>query len=114
LAGVVDLAAADGLALGGDAVARLLGGDAEAVPDHFRMASPAALLPLGASQFLIHGLEDSVVPPAMSEAYVGAARQAGDDAHYIALAGVGHREVIDPGGAAWENAREQLKSTFAR
>jgi acetyl esterase/lipase len=114
LAGVVDLAAADVSSVGGDAVARFLGGDAKLVPDRFRMASPAALLPLGVPQFLIHGLQDSVVPPAMSEAYAAEACQAGDDAHYIALPGVGHREVIDPAGAAWDNAREQLERTFAR
>jgi len=114
LAGVVDLIAADTSAVGGDAVARLLGGGAGAVPDRFAMASPAALVPLGVPQALIHGLLDTVVPPSMSEAYATLARHGGDDAHYVALAGVGHREVIDPRGAAWGKASDHLERVFAR
>jgi acetyl esterase/lipase len=113
LAGVVDLATAAASAVGGDAVARLLGGDARAVPDRYRMASPAALIPLGVPQILIHGLRDSVVPPAMSEAYAASARQVGDDARYIALPGVDHRGVIDPRRGAWEHASDHLESAFA-
>jgi acetyl esterase/lipase len=112
LAGVVDLTAADGLGVGGDAVARLLGGGEAERPDRYRMASPAALLPLGVPQTLIHGLDDTTVPPTMSESYAKAAREADDYARYVPLLGVGHREVIDPGGAAWEQAVIQLEGVF--
>ncbi len=112
LAGVVDLDAADAAAVGGDAVERLLGGTRMQVPDNYRMASPAALLPLGVPQVLIHGLSDTTVPASMSEVYATEARAAGDDARYIALPGIGHREVIDPRSGAWEQAVVQLESTF--
>jgi acetyl esterase/lipase len=111
LAGVVDLAVADASGVGGDAVAKLLGGRDQA-SDRMRMASPAALVPLGVPQVLIHGLDDTVVPPSMSEHYAQQAAEAGDEARYIALPGVGHREVIDPGGAAWEQASAQLEIMF--
>lgn len=64
-------------------------------------------------QILIHGLRDSVVPPAMSEAYATRARQAGDDARFIALPEVDHRDVIDPRRGAWEHVADQLEVTFA-
>jgi acetyl esterase/lipase len=112
LAGVVDLVAADGSGVGGDAVARLLGGGGAQVPDRFALASPAALVPLGVPQILIHGLADTVVPPSMSEIYGKRAREAGDDARYIPLPGVGHRQVIDPRGPAWERLSVQLGEIF--
>jgi acetyl esterase/lipase len=112
LAGVVDLGAAEAAGVGGDAVERLLGGTGAQVPDLYRMASPAALLPLGVPQVLIHGLADTTVPASMSEAYGVSARAAGDDARYIGLPGVGHREVIDPRCPAWEQALVQLESSF--
>jgi len=113
LAGVVDLCEADAVGLGGGAVARLLGGPAAKKPNEMAAASPAALLPLGVPQVLIHGLADTVVPPSMSEAYVARARAAGDDAVYVALDGVDHRQVIDPGTVAWEHVSRHLETTFA-
>jgi acetyl esterase/lipase len=113
LAGVVDLAVAAGSAVGGDVVAKLLGGaNAEVRQQRMAMASPAALLPLGVPQILIHGLDDTTVPPSMSERYVGQAVAAGDDARYIPLPGVGHREVIDPRNLAWEAASTHLAALF--
>jgi acetyl esterase/lipase len=114
LAGVVDLAAAQSSGLGGGAVTGLLGGEEPQFPERYRRASPSALLPLGVPQILIHGLRDTVVPPSMSERYVERAREAGDDARYIPLAGVGHREVIDPHGAVWDELSAQLEDLLGR
>jgi acetyl esterase/lipase len=112
LAGVVDLAAADASGVGGDAVARLLGGGSSEVPERFGVSSPAALVPLGVPQVLIHGGGDTVVPASMSEDYVARARAAGDDALYVALEGVGHRDVIDPQGPAWAETSAHLERLF--
>ncbi len=73
LAGVVDLRRGAELGLGGGAVSRFMGGSFEAHPDRYESSSPAALLPLGARQVLVHGLSDTVVPPAMSSDYARAA-----------------------------------------
>jgi dipeptidyl aminopeptidase/acylaminoacyl peptidase len=57
---------------------------------------------LGVPQLLIHGLNDTVVPPSMSERYVEQALEVGDDARYLPLSGVGHRELISPQGVTWD------------
>jgi acetyl esterase/lipase len=101
LAGVVDLERGAELGLGGGAVVRFMGGSFEEHPDRYRSSSPAALLPLGIRQVLVHGLSDTVVPPSMSSDYERAARDAGDDARYVPVTGVGHRGLIDPAGPAW-------------
>jgi dipeptidyl aminopeptidase/acylaminoacyl peptidase len=101
LAGVVDLARAHALGLSADATGDLLGGAPEAVPERYAAASPAALLPLGAPQVLVHGTADDSVPFALSEGYVEAARAAGDEATLLALPGTGHFEVIDPRAREW-------------
>jgi len=98
LAGVLDLERAVALGLGAGAVSRFLGGSPDEHPERYRSSSPSALLPLGVPQVLVHGLSDTVVPPSMSEDYQRAAVEAGDEACYAPLVGVGHREVIDPTG----------------
>jgi acetyl esterase/lipase len=102
LAGMGDLTDAARRGLGGGAVDAFLGGTPAAVADRYRVASPVEHLPLGVPQVLVHGLADTVVPPEMSSEYVDTARAAGDDATYVALAGVGHRAVAAPRGPAWD------------
>jgi acetyl esterase/lipase len=114
LAGVVDLAAAEASGAGGDAVTRFLGPRPSRVPDLLAMTSPAALLPLGFPQILIHGLDDTVVHPSMSERYVDQAEAAGDKARYVPLPGIGHRELIDPRRTPWEEITATLEDAFAR
>jgi pimeloyl-ACP methyl ester carboxylesterase len=65
------------------------------------MASPAALLPLGVPQHLVHGGHDDIVPFAMSRSYVDAAWRAGDEAVLDRLDKSGHFELIDPESSAW-------------
>jgi acetyl esterase/lipase len=108
LAGVADLERAAGLGLGGGAVPALLGGGPQAHPDRYAIASPAALLPLGVPQVLVHGVDDTTVPPSMSERYAARAVAAGDDATYVPVDDVDHMGVIDPGSAAWAPTRAAL------
>src|SRR5205085_11397911 len=62
LAGVVDLEMAWRLNLSNGAVIGLLGGSPRTMPERYAVASPAALLPLGIPQVVIHGTEDDSVP----------------------------------------------------
>jgi dipeptidyl aminopeptidase/acylaminoacyl peptidase len=110
LAGVVDLAEASRRGLGNGVTDELLGGTPETVPDRYARASPLELLPLGVRQILVHGTEDGAVPFDLSERYVDAAREAGDDAALVALDGVGHFEPIDPQSGVFERMLEILRS----
>ena len=109
LAGVVDLERASALGLGAGAVDRLMGGAPGRVGDgRYAMASPAALVPLGVPQVLVHGDADGVVPLALSQGYVDTAVAAGDAARLVPLAGVDHMAVIAPTGPAWRALTEAL------
>ncbi|MBX5448576.1 alpha/beta hydrolase family protein [Thermogemmatispora sp.] len=106
LAGVVDLEAGWQRHLGRDAVAELLGGSPAEVPERYRLASPAALLPLGVPQVLIHGTADDRVPVEVSRSYAERARLAGDQVTLIELPNVDHFALIEPSSAAWQTTRE--------
>jgi acetyl esterase/lipase len=103
LAGVVDLVVAARMRLGGGAVQALMGGEPEEFPDRYRLGSPAALLPLGLPQVLVHGLQDGTVPSSLSADYVELARQRGDAATYLPLPDAGHMEMIDPKSRAFDH-----------
>lgn len=93
LAPLADLQAAEEAALDGGAVRDFLGGPASARPD----LDPARMPAHRATRTVVlHGIEDSVVPIAISQSYAdatGAALQG--------LAGIGHFELIDPQSACW-------------
>jgi len=101
LAGVVDLALAEQLGLGDHAAAALLGGAPDEQPERYAQADPARLLPTGTRTVLVQGLDDDVVPPAVSRSFAAAARAAGDDVRLHELEGADHDDVIDPASAAW-------------
>jgi acetyl esterase/lipase len=109
LAGVVDLKEADRLGLGSDATAGFLGGHWEQQEERYRCSSPMALLPIGVPQVLVHGTQDAVVPPSMSENYESQATKHGDAVRYIPVDGVGHRDLIDPRGIGWTTAETELQ-----
>lgn len=113
LAGVVDLRRGAELGLGSSAVVRFMGGGFDDHPDRYRSSSPAALLPLGVRQVLVHGLSDTVVPPSMSSDYQRSAREAGDDAIYVPVEGVNHRGMIDPTSAAWPVISSHIERFFS-
>jgi acetyl esterase/lipase len=108
LAPVCDLRAAYSRHLGQGAVAALLGGGPDDVPDRFLAADPLARLPLGAAMMLVHGVDDDVVPVDLSRGFVEAARAAGDSAELVALPGVEHFGVIDPESEAWPSVLRAL------
>ena len=110
LAGVVDLDAAARRLVGRGAVQALMGGGPDDVPERYRLGSPAALLPLGKPQFLLHGLADDAVPPALSEHYAATAVRLGDPAVYVPLPGVGHMEMISGRGVAFGELAAWLDS----
>lgn len=118
LAGVVDLVRAAELELGSHAVAQLLGGTPQLVPDRYASTSPFELLPLSTPQVLLHGTADDRVPYEISQRYADAARAAGDPVELVTLPGAGHFEVIDPRSHVWPEvlaaaqrlARHQLEA----
>ncbi|MEO6063484.1 MAG: alpha/beta hydrolase [Thermoflexales bacterium] len=101
LAPVSDLRASSLSRASNSAADEFLGGTPVSAPDRFDWASPMALLPLGARTRVLHGTHDSSVPYEMSEAFVAAARAAGDDSGLTRLDGMEHFEVIDPKSEAW-------------
>ena len=96
LAGVTDLRRAWELKLSSTVVADFLGGSPAEVPERYDFASPIEQLPLGIPQRLFHGTKDESVPLEISERYVTAARERGDDAELITLENAGHFELVDP------------------
>lgn len=112
LAGVVDLDAAARMFVGRGAVQALMGGGPDDVPDRYRLGSPAALLPLGRPQFLLHGLADGSVPSSLSEQYAARARSLGDHVVFVPLPGVGHMEMISGRGRTFWELATWLESVF--
>ena len=112
LAGVVDLAAAARSALGGGAVAALMGGGPDDVPDRYALGSPASLLPLHTPQFLLHGSADTTVPASLSADYVALARSLGDRAEYVPVPGAGHLDMINPRGRAFPELVARLETVL--
>ncbi|HLQ29293.1 MAG TPA: alpha/beta hydrolase [Ktedonobacteraceae bacterium] len=100
-AGVSDLVMGWRMNLGAGAVQELLGGSFTDHPERYAAASPAALLPLGVPQVLIHGTADDRVPFEMSRAYAQAAQAAGDSIRLIELVGGDHFALINVFSEAW-------------
>jgi acetyl esterase/lipase len=100
-AGVSDLVAGALAGLGGGACQALLGGEPGALPERYAVASPAALLPVGVPQLLVHGGRDGLVPPEQSRAYARAARAAGDTIALSELPAADHFDVIEEADPAW-------------
>ena len=109
-AGVSDLVAGARAGLGSGACQALLGGEPDDVPERYAVASPAALLPLGVPQLLVHGTRDDLVPPAQSRAYAAAARAAGDTADLVELPDADHFDVIEGTDPAWTAVVDWLRA----
>jgi acetyl esterase/lipase len=114
LAGVVDLELAWRLDLSNGAVVELLAGSFTDVPERYAAASPAAMLPLGVPQVLIHGTNDANVPLQVSQAYAAAARAVNDPVAYIELESIDHFDVIDPHSRAWTITIEELQKLIGQ
>jgi len=96
LAGVVDLREAYRRELGDGAVRELLGGGPDDDPARYAAASPAALLPLGVPQALVHGTADDRVPYALSRDYHALATARGDDVRLVTLSNADHFTLVTP------------------
>lgn len=107
LAPIADFAAAVGLGVCGGAVTQLLGGEAS-FADRAAHADPGVLLPTGIATAIVQGVEDIVVPEAVSEAYVDAAAKAGETVGLTLLGGVGHFPLIDPAADACAVVAEEI------
>jgi len=110
LGAVVDLGTAHALDLGDGAVAALVGGGPDEVPDRYRVADPAANLPLGVRQLLVHGSEDDVVPVSLAREYAARARAAGDDVELVEVPGADHFDVVDGTHSAWLAVLDRLST----
>jgi acetyl esterase/lipase len=110
LAGAVDLEFCWQLNLSSGVVATLLGGSPSEVPERYAAASPAALLPLGVPQVLIHGALDEIVPLQVSQAYTHSATEAGDRVTLIQQADADHFTLIDPCSLAWTSTVQALQA----
>jgi acetyl esterase/lipase len=112
LAGAVDLEHTWRLNLGGGAASALLGGGYDAVPERYRAASPAALLPLGIPQVLIHGTSDDRVPLVVSQDYATRASDAGDNVTLVELPGTDHFALIDARSTAWTSTLREIQKVL--
>ena len=110
LAGVHDLEQAWQLYLGGGAAAALLSGSPTEYPTRYRLASPAARLPLGVSQTLIHGTDDQNVPLIVSQHYATRASHAGDTIRLLTLPDTEHFALIDPASHSWQLTLRELQA----
>ncbi|MGW6719309.1 alpha/beta hydrolase [Streptomyces sp. NPDC054995] len=107
LAPIADFAAAVELGVCDGAVTQLLGGEGD-FEDRVAHADPGALLPTGIATAIVQGVEDIVVPQAVSEAYVDAAAKSGETVGLTLLGGVGHFPLIDPAADACAVVAEEI------
>jgi acetyl esterase/lipase len=104
LAPVADLAGAHRLGQSRGAVAELLGGGPEQVPDRYAATDPTALGVPPVPFVLVHGDRDEVLPVEMSHRY-----QAAFGAKLIEPPGAGHFDLIDPRSAACPHVMNALR-----
>jgi acetyl esterase/lipase len=100
LAPVADLAAAHSARLSNGAVAEFLGGPPSLRPD----LDPMLLGQPAGAVTLIHGADDTTVPPALSRSYAGTHPHV----RLVELPGTAHFELIDPASRAWPTVRSEL------
>lgn len=104
LAAISDLRRAYAMQLGGGVVGELLGGSPDRVPQRYAAASPVELLPIPAPQRVVHGTADQIVPFEMSQRFAKASK----NSKLIALAGMGHFDLIDPRSKAWPTIQKNI------
>jgi acetyl esterase/lipase len=102
LAPVADLAAAYSAGLGNCAVADFLGGPPDLRPD----LDPMLLGRPAGAVTLIHGTDDTAVPPAVSRSYA----RTHPKVRLVELTGTAHYELIDPASHAWPTVQTELEA----
>lgn len=110
LGGLPDLEAAaqpPGSGCGTEVIGRLTGG-------HFADTSVPLLGPIGASQVLINGRQDRIIPVAFAEGYAAPMRARGDDVRVRMVDRTGHVELIAPESRAWAVAVAEIEKALGR
>lgn len=110
LAPVADLAEAYRLDLDDGAVATLLGGGPDTVPDRYAAADPIRRVPLAIPTVIVHGMQDLQVPIELSRRYAATARTTGADIALFELPDTEHFGLIDPQSSAWVEVTAALHS----
>jgi acetyl esterase/lipase len=115
LAGITDLRAyGEGGGSCNRAVAELLGGTPDEVPDRYAQASPVELVPLPVPMRLLHGDRDAIVPVEQSRRLAERARALGDDVDVRVLPGAGHFDLIAPFAPAWSAVEAAVRELIGR
>lgn len=70
--------------------------------ERWQLTSPMHALPVGVPVLCVHGDADTTVPPHNSAEFVAAAREAGDEADLVIVAGENHRDPLRPGSQIWK------------
>jgi acetyl esterase/lipase len=113
LAGVLNLQRAYELHLSNDAVVEFLHGKPAEVPDHYREADPTQLSIPQARQWIVQGLSDDVIPPAISSDYAAAKqKRIGkeiENVHLLEISGADHFALIDPRNQAWKQVEQTVQ-----
>ncbi|MFG2114443.1 alpha/beta hydrolase [Streptomyces sp. NPDC048718] len=91
----------------GGGVTEFLGGKGH-LADRMPFADPSVLVPTGIATTVVQGRTDIVVPPAVAEAYVTAAAEAGEMVGFTLLEDVGHFPLIDPAADACAVVAEEI------
>jgi acetyl esterase/lipase len=107
LAAVADLRAGEREGMGSGAMAALLGGGSDEVPERWDVADPVGLVGHGVPVLLVHGDDDESVPPSQSQSYADAVRAVGDEVEVV-TGPAGHMDVIDPDEPLWQRAAAWL------
>lgn len=117
LGGLPDLeatAAAEDNGCGTAVIGQLVGAPGPGRRDVYADTSVPRLLPIGASQALVNGEDDSIIPRRLATGYVAKARSAGDPVSLTLVPQTGHVELIAPDSAAWAEGRHLIEAALAR
>jgi acetyl esterase/lipase len=97
---------------GGDVVGDLLGASPETLSARYQQASPKELLPLGVTQILVYGSEDSIAPAQLGDDYSQLAKTKGDTVKVIVVKDAGHFEYLAPNSVAWPIIKSAILSVI--
>jgi acetyl esterase/lipase len=95
--------------LGNGAVADLLGGPPDVVPDRYVFACPSQHR-TRVPRVLMHGTTDEIVPLRVSKDYLTARSAESDAVRLIELPGADHFDLIDPRSAPWKTVLAEIRN----
>lgn len=119
VAGVVDIDGPPDLATfiaierqvcGGPVVAELLGGGPAELPERYRQASAAGLLPIGTKQELLIADKAEKQWVGLIQAYAEAAKKAGDSVNVAMMPDSSHFDGLNPKASAWKAVLASIRS----